>query len=154
MKIISDIDKKTHDTIRSLLIEIGKQKLSLETVLRKKRKLKRDKEKTLSQVRNKKRKEQRELVKIRKSQKELKIYLTEKQVGVKQLEAIIKKIQEDIARAEREERIRRQKLDLKSKENPVTIDKNINSYSNTEAIDQKAQQLADFFNGKVLDLEP
>ena len=118
LKIISDIDKKTHDTIRSLLIEIGKQKLSLETVLRKKRKLKRDKEKTLSQVRNKKRKEQRELVKIRKSQKELKIYLTEKQAGVKQLEAIIKKIQEDIARAEREERIRRQQLALKSKEFP------------------------------------
>ena len=40
LKIISDIDKKTHDTIRSLLIEIGKQKLSLETVLRKKRKFK------------------------------------------------------------------------------------------------------------------
>ena len=40
LKIISDIDQKTHDTIRSLLVEIGKQKLDLETVLRKKRKIK------------------------------------------------------------------------------------------------------------------
>ena len=118
LKIIAEIDKKTHDTIRSLLIEIGKQKLSLEAVLRKKRRLKRDKEKTLSEVRNKKRKEQRALVNIRQSQKELKTYLTEKQAGVKQLETIIKKIQEDIARAEREERIRRQQLALKSKEFP------------------------------------
>ena len=118
LKIIAEIDKNTHDTIRSLLIEIGKQKLSLEAVLRKKRRLKRDKEKTLSEVRNKKRKEQRSLVNIRQSQKELKTYLTEKQAGVKQLEAIIKKIQEDIARAEREERIRRQQLALKSKEFP------------------------------------
>lgn len=118
LKIIAEIDKNTHDTIRSLLIEIGKQKLSLEAVLRKKRRLKRDKEKTLSEVRNKKRKEQRALVNIRQSQKELKTYLTEKQAGVKQLETIIKKIQEDIARAEREERIRRQQLALKSKEFP------------------------------------
>ena len=118
LKIIAEIDKNTHDTIRSLLIEIGKQKLSLEAVLRKKRRLKRDKEKTLSEVRNKKRKEQRALVNIRQSQKELKTYLTEKQAGVKQLETIIKKIQEDIARAEREERIRRQQLVLKSKEFP------------------------------------
>ena len=115
LKIIAEIDNNTHDTIRSLLIEIGKQKLSLEAVLRKKRRLKRDKEKTLSEVRNKKRKEQRALVNIRQSQKELKTYLTEKQAGVKQLETIIKKIQEDIARAEREERIRRQQVALKSK---------------------------------------
>ncbi|GIS57729.1 MAG: hypothetical protein CM1200mP1_16670 [Candidatus Neomarinimicrobiota bacterium] len=36
LKIISEIDQKTHDTIRSLLIQIGKQKLELEAVLRKK----------------------------------------------------------------------------------------------------------------------
>ena len=47
LKIISEIDQKTHDTIRSLLIQIGKQKLELEAVLRKKRRLKRDREKTL-----------------------------------------------------------------------------------------------------------
>ena len=47
LKIISEIDQKTHDTIRSLLIQIGKQKLELEAVLRKKRRLKRDREKPL-----------------------------------------------------------------------------------------------------------
>ncbi len=115
LKIISDIDQQTHDTIRSLLIEIGKQKLALETALRRKRKLKKDREQTLSSLRNKKRKEQRELAKIRQSQKELKGYLTEKQAGVKQLETIIKKIQDDIARSEREARIRQQQQALQSK---------------------------------------
>ena len=119
LKIISEIDQKIHDTIRSLLIQIGRQKLELEAVLRKKRRLKRDREKTLASVRSKKKKEQRELVKIRKSQKDLKVYLTEKQAGVKQLEDIIKKIQEDFARSEREERIRKQQMVLKSKEFPI-----------------------------------
>ena len=118
LKIISEIDQKTHDTIRSLLIQIGRQKLELEAVLRKKRRLKRDREKTLASVRSKKKKEQRDLVKIRRSQKDLKVYLTEKQAGVKQLEDIIKKIQEDFARSEREERIRKQQMVLKSKEFP------------------------------------
>jgi septal ring factor EnvC (AmiA/AmiB activator) len=118
LKIISDLDQKTHNTIRSLLIEIGRQKLNLESALRKKRRLKRDREQTLSQVRDKKRREQRELTKIRRSQKDLKTYLTEKQAGVKQLEAIITKIREDIDRVEREERIRRQQRALKAKEFP------------------------------------
>ncbi|MDP6339948.1 MAG: peptidoglycan DD-metalloendopeptidase family protein [Candidatus Marinimicrobia bacterium] len=118
LKIISDIDKKTHDMIRSLLVEIGKQKLALEAVLRKKRRLKRDREKILTEVRIKKRKEQRELTKIRQSKKELKTYLTEKQAGVKQLEAILKKIRDDIARVEREERIRQQQMALNAKEFP------------------------------------
>ena len=118
LKIISDLDQETHNTIRSLLIEIGRQKLNLESALSKKRRLKRDREKTLSQVRDKKRREQRELTKIRRSQKDLKIYLTEKQAGVKQLEAIITKIREDIDRVEREERIRRQQRALKAKEFP------------------------------------
>jgi septal ring factor EnvC (AmiA/AmiB activator) len=118
LKIISEIDQKTYETIRSLLIEIGRQKLNLESALRKKRRLKREREKTLSQVRNKKRKEQRELTKIRRSQKDLKTYLTEKQAGIKQLEDILKKIRDDIARVEREERIRKQQMALKSKEFP------------------------------------
>lgn len=118
LKVISELDQKTHDTIRSLLVEIGKQKLGLESTLRKKRRLKKDREKTLAEVRTKKRKEQRELTKIRQSQKELKNYLTEKQVGVKQLEAILRKIHEDIARSEREERIRKQQMALKAKEFP------------------------------------
>ena len=118
LQIISKIDRETHDTIRSLLIEVGKQKLSLESALRKKRYLKREREQTLSQVRNKKKKEQRELSRIRKSQKELKNYLSEKQAGMNQLEVIIRKIREDIARLEREERIRKQQMALQSKEFP------------------------------------
>ena len=118
LKIISKIDENAHNTIRSLLIEIGKQKLSLESALRKKRNLKKEREKTLSQVRSKKKKEQRELTRIRRSQKELKNYLSEKQAGMKQLEVIIKKIREDIARLDREERIRRQQIALQSKEFP------------------------------------
>ena len=118
LKIISKIDRETHDTIRSLLIEVGKQKLGIESALRKKRYLKREREKTLSQVRSKKKKEQRELTRIRKSQKELKNYLSEKQVGMNQLEVIIKKIREDIARLEREERSRKQQMALSSKEFP------------------------------------
>ena len=118
LKIISKIDRETHDTIRSLLIEVGKQKLSLESALRKKRYLKREREQTLSQVRSKKKKEQRELTRIRKSKKELTNYLSEKQAGMNQLEVIINKIREDIARIEREERIRKQQIALQSKEFP------------------------------------
>ena len=118
LKIISKIDRETHDTIRSLLIEVGKQKLSLESALRKKKYLKREREQTLSQVRSKKKKEQRELTRIRKSKKELTNYLSEKQIGMNQLEVIINKIREDIARLEREERIRKQQMALQSKEFP------------------------------------
>ena len=118
LKIISGLDQKTNDTIRSLLVEIGKQKLNLETALRKKRRLKRDREVTLAEVRNKKRKEQRELTRIRQSQNELKTFLSEKEEGVQQLESIIAKIREDFARFGREDRIRRQQMALKAKEFP------------------------------------
>lgn len=118
LKIISEIDQKTHATIKSLLIQVGKQKLSLESALRKKRRLKREREQVLLQVRSKKKKEQRELFKIRKSQKDLKSYLIEKRAGVKQLKDIINKIRDDIARLDREERIRKQQMALKSKEFP------------------------------------
>ena len=118
LKIIAEIDQKTYDTIKSLLVEIGKQKLNLEAALRKKRRLKRDRSQTLSLVQNKKRKEQRALIKIRQSQKDLKSFLTEKQAGVKQLEVIIKKIRDDINRFEREARIRQQQQALQSKEFP------------------------------------
>ena len=118
LKIIAEIDQKTYNTIKSLLVEIGKQKLNLEAALRKKRRLKRDRSQTLALVQNKKRKEQRALIKIRQSQKDLKTFLTEKQAGVKQLEVIIKKIRDDINRFEREARIRQQQQALQSKEFP------------------------------------
>ena len=118
LKIIAEIDQKTFDTMKSLLVEIGKQKLNLEAALRKKRRLKRDRSQTLTLVQNKKRKEQTALIKIRQSQKDLKSFLTEKQAGVKQLEVIIKKIRDDINRFEREARIRQQQQALQSKEFP------------------------------------
>ena len=118
LKIISEIDKKTYNAIRSLLIQIGKQKLQLETALRRKINLKNQREKALSSLRLKKKNEQRELAKIRQSQKDLKSYLTEKQAGMRQLEEIIRRIQDDIARVEREERIRKQQLALQTKEFP------------------------------------
>ena len=118
LKIIAKIDQKTYDTIKSLLVEIGKQKINLEAALRKKRRLKRNRSQTLTLVQNKRRKEQRALINIRQSQKDLKTFLTEKQVGVKQLEAIINKIQDDINRFEREARIRQQQQVLQSKEFP------------------------------------
>ena len=118
LKIIAEIDQKTYNTIKSLLVEIGKQKLNLEAALRKKRRLKRDRSQTLTLVQNKKRKEQRALIKIRQSQKDLKTFLTEKQAGVKQLEVIIKKIRDDINRFEREARIRQQQQALQLKEFP------------------------------------
>ena len=118
LKIIAEIDQKTYDTIKSLLVEIGKQKINLEAALRKKRRLKRDRSQTLTLVQNKKRKEQRALIKIRQSQKDLKTFLIEKQAGVKQLEVIIKKIRDDINRFEREARIRQQQQALQSKEFP------------------------------------
>ncbi len=116
MKIISRIDRRTHAKIRSLLVDIGQQKLNLEAVLRKKHRLQRDRESTIVDLRNSKRKKNRELARIRQSKQELTSYLQEKKVGVKQLEAIIKQIQEDKARAERAERIRRQQAALKTKE--------------------------------------
>ena len=118
LKIIAEIDQKTYKTIKSLLVEIGKQKLNLEAALRKKRRLKRDRSQTLTLVQNKRRKEQRALIKIRQSQKDLKTFLTEKEAGVKQLKIIIDKIRDDIDRFEREARIRQQQQVLQSKEFP------------------------------------
>ena len=118
LKIIAEIDQKTYKTIKSLLVEIGKQKLNLEAALRKKRRLKRDRSQTLTLVQNKRRKEQRALIKIRQSQKDLETFLTEKEAGVKQLKIIIDKIRDDIDRFEREARIRQQQQVLQSKEFP------------------------------------
>ena len=118
LKIIAEIDQKTYKTIKSLLVEIGKQKLNLEAALRKKRRLKRDRSQTLTLVQNKRRKEQRSLIKIRQSQKDLKTFLIEKEAGVKQLKIIINKIRDDINRSEREAKIRQQQQILQSKEFP------------------------------------
>jgi septal ring factor EnvC (AmiA/AmiB activator) len=115
LKVISDIEKKMTKKIERLLIEISKQKLELEAALRDNLLLKRDKEKEMSSYRNMRINREKELNRIRTDKKALSSYINEKEAGVKQLESIIKKVLEDKARFEREERIRQQQEALKTK---------------------------------------
>lgn len=115
LKIISDIDRKTQEKINSLLIKIGQQKLNHETKLRKSLNLKKEREVQYASVRKKKKVKEAELAAIRRNKAELAEYLKEKQEGVKQLNEIIKRIQDEKARFERAERIRRQQAALKTK---------------------------------------
>ena len=115
LKVISDIEKKMTKKIERLLIEISKQKLELEAALRDNLLLRRDKEKEMSSYRNMRINREKELNRIRTDKKALSNYVNEKEAGVKQLESIIKKVLEDKARFEREERIRQQQEALKTK---------------------------------------
>ena len=115
LKIISDIEKKMTKQIEKLLIGISQQKLELEAALRENLILKRDKEKQVSSYRNMRINREQELSRIRFDKKALALYVNEKEAGLKQLENIIKKILEDRARFEREERIRQQQQALKTK---------------------------------------
>jgi len=114
-KIISGIDKKHKQQIRSLLVSIGKKKLNVEAMLRKSNSLKNEREKQMADLRVKRQQKKRELEKIRNSKTELAQYIEEKETGVKQLEELIGKIKDDKARVERAERIRRQQEALKTK---------------------------------------
>ena len=115
LKVISDIEKKMTKKIERLLIEISKQKLELEAALRDNLLLKRDKEKEMSSYRNMRINREKELNRIRTDKKALSNYISEKEAGVNQLESIIKRVLEDKARFEREERIRQQQEALKTK---------------------------------------
>ena len=115
LKIISDIEKKMTKQIEKLLIGISQQKLELEAALRENLILKRDKEKQMSSYRNMRINREQELSRIRFDKKAMALYVNEKEAGLKQLENIIKKILEDRARFEREERIRQQQQALKTK---------------------------------------
>jgi len=115
LKIISDIEKKMTKQIEKLLIGISQQKLELEAALRGNLILKRDKEKQVSSYRNMRINREQELSRIRFDKKAMALYVNEKEAGLKQLENIIKKILEDRARFEREERIRQQQQALKTK---------------------------------------
>tara|TARA_B100001250_G_C19794778_1_gene788224 strand:+ start:344 stop:1498 length:1155 start_codon:yes stop_codon:yes gene_type:complete len=115
LKVISDIDRKTNNRIEKLLIEISQQKLELEAALRGNLNLKRDKKKELSSYRNMRIGREKELSRIRSDKNALASYVEEKEAGVLQLEAIIKKVLEDKARFEREARIREQQAVLKTK---------------------------------------
>ncbi len=115
LKIISDIEKKIVSQIEKLLIQISKQKLELEAVLRQNLKLARDKEQQINSFRNMRIDREKELNSIRNDKKALANYIGEKEAGVQQLENIIKKVLEDKARFERELRIRKQQEALRTK---------------------------------------
>ncbi len=115
LKIISDIEKKMVKKIEKLLVEISRQKVELEAVLRDNLNLKRDKEGQVSSYRSMRVKREKELNRLRNDKQALANYVDEKEEGIKQLENIIKRVLEDKARFERELRIRQQQEALKTK---------------------------------------
>ena len=116
LKIISSIEQKMTKDIENILLGINKDKLKLESLLRQSISLKRDKQKQMTSLRKMRIKREKELNRIRQDKSALANYMQEKSAGVKQLESIIKKVLEDKARSEREERIRQQQQALKTKE--------------------------------------
>ncbi len=113
--IISDIDRKTEKKIQSLIIDISQKKLNFEAAIRKSNTLKREQEKERTELRSKKTQKEKELKKIRRNKEELAEVVREKQAGIKQLEAVRKKILEDKDRFDREERLRKQREALSAK---------------------------------------
>jgi len=116
LKIISSIEQKMTKEIEGVLLGINKDKLKLESLLRQSISLKRDKQKQMTSLRKMRIRREKELNRIRQDKSALANYMQEKSAGVKQLESIIKKVLEDKARFEREERIRQQQQALKTKE--------------------------------------
>ncbi len=116
LKIISSIEQKMKRDIESILLIINKDKLKLESLLRQSISLKRDKQKQMTSLRKMRIKREKELNRIRQDKSALANYMQEKSAGVRQLESIIKKVLEDKARSERENRIRQQQQALKTKE--------------------------------------
>ena len=116
LKIISLIEQKMTKDIENILLVINKDKLKLESFLRQSISLKRDKQKQMTSLRKMRIKREKELNRIRQDKSALANYMQEKSAGVRQLESIIKKVLEDKARSERENRIRQQQEALKTKE--------------------------------------
>ena len=114
MGIISDVDQKTQNKIKSLLIDIGRQRIGLESSYRNKVRLKKDQEKSKVMLRASRKKRQRELDKIRNNQSELTNYLEEKQAGIQELESLLKKIRQEKSSYDRANRIRKQQAALKT----------------------------------------
>ena len=114
MGIISDIDQRTQNKIKSLLIDIGKQRILLESNYRNKMRLKKDQEQSKVSLRASRKKRQKELDKIKKNQSELTRYLEEKQAGMQELEALFKKIRQEKSSFDRADRIKKQQAALKT----------------------------------------
>jgi len=115
LKLISNIEKKLTKKIEKLLLDISRQKVELEVVLRDNLNLKRDKQTQITSYRNMRIKREKELNRIRNDKNALTSYVSEKEEGIQQLEKIIKRVLEDKARFERELRIRQQQETLKTK---------------------------------------
>ena len=114
MGVISNIDQKTQNKIKSLLIDIGRQRIGLESSYRNKVRLKKDQENSKVTLRASRKKRQRELNKIRNNQSELTNYLEEKQAGMQELESLLKKIRQEKSSYDRANRIRKQQAALKT----------------------------------------
>ena len=115
LKLISNIEKKLTKKIEKVLLDISRQKVELEVVLRDNLNLKRDKQSQITSYRNMRINREKELNRVRNDKNALKSYVSEKEEGVQQLEKIIKRVLEDKARFERELRIRQQQETLKTK---------------------------------------
>ena len=115
LKIISDIEKKMAKRIEKLLVDISRQKVELEAILRDNLNIKRDKEGQINSYRSMRVGREKELNRLRSDKKALSAYVNEKEAGIKQLENIIKRVLEDKARFERELRIRQQQEALRTK---------------------------------------
>ena len=115
LKVISDIEKQLTKKIEKLLVDISRQKIELEVVLRDNLNLKREKQTQINSYRNMRIDREKELNRIRNDKKALTSYVSEKEAGIQQLEKIIKRVLEDKARFERELRIRQQQETLKTK---------------------------------------
>ncbi len=112
-KIVAGIDHKSKNRIRSLLIEIGSNKLDLETAQLRNANLNKERQLQIADFSTKRRNKKQELKKIRTSKTELAQYIKDKEEGVKQLEKLIDRIREDKDRADRL-RIQRELLQTKS----------------------------------------
>ena len=115
LKLISNIEKKLTKKIEKLLVDISRQKVELEVILRDNLNLKRDKQTQITSYRNMRINREKELNRIRNDKNALTNYVSEKEEGIQQLEKIIKRVLEDKARFERELRIRQQQETLKTK---------------------------------------
>ncbi len=114
MGVISNIDQKTQNKIKSLLIDIGRQRIGLESSYRNKVRLKKDQEDSKVTLRASRKKRQQELDKIRNNQSELTKYLEEKQAGMQELESLLKKVRQERSSYDRADRIRKQQAALKT----------------------------------------
>jgi len=115
IQIVSTIERTMQDSVRLLIADITNQKSDLDVALRKNLDTTREKTRQQNALEKNKKTTQSELNKIQQNKQELKKYLSEKQEGLNQLEAVRQQILNDKNRGQREKRIRQQREYLNSK---------------------------------------